>query len=145
MNARALRITQAGHFGIYGDFLFYIAAARDGASPIELGLGPTIGPLLEMAVKDPIKAAQRAADGKETHLLAEEARNVKGFIPGSNIWYAKAALDHLIFQQVMEALSPGYLANIRSRTMRYYQQDWWWSPGEEMPSRGPDLEKMFGG
>jgi hypothetical protein len=55
-------------------------------------------------------------------------QDLKGFFPGGNMWYTKAALDHLLWQNVMEMLSPGYLASIRSRTMKEYGQDWWWSP-----------------
>jgi len=127
-----------GGAGIYGDFIREAFTGRvdrllTGAA------GPTIGPLLEMGLVDPLHQAGRAMQGKETNLLLEEAKNLKGFVPFGNVWYAKAALDHLIFQQVAEALSPGYLASIRSRTMRERGQAWWWAPGELTPERAPDL------
>lgn len=100
---------------------------------------PTLGPLLELGVTQPLGAAAKALQGKETHFLAQQAQDLKGFVPGGNVWYAKAALDHLIFQQVFEMLSPGYLASIRSRTMRQNGQDWWWKPGELTPERAPNL------
>jgi hypothetical protein len=100
---------------------------------------PTLGPLLELGLVQPLNAAKRAFEGKETHLLAQSVQDLKGFVPGGNIWYAKAALDHMIWQTIMEALSPGYLASIRSRTMRQTGQDWWWKPGELTPDRAPDV------
>lgn len=136
---------QGGALGIYGDFLYSVNSTRYGSGPLEALAGPTVGPLLEMGLVQPLTAAKKAMDGKETHLAAQTLQDIKGFVPGGNIWYTKAALDHLIWQQAMEALSPGYLSNIRSRTQREYGQDWWWTPGETSPERGPNLGAAIGG
>jgi len=130
---------QGGALGIYGDFLYGTNQNRYGSGILESISGPTIGPLLELGLTQPMNAIAKKSEGKETHFLAQTAQDLKGFIPGGNIWYTKAALDHMVFQQVFEALSPGYLQSIRSRTMRDYGQDWWWSPGEFSPDRAPDL------
>lgn len=135
---------QGGALGIYGDFLYSVNSTRYGSGPLEALAGPTVGPLLEMGLVQPLTAAKKAMEGKETHLAAQTLQDIKGFVPGGNIWYTKAALDHLIWQQAMEALSPGYLSNIRSRTAKEYGQDWWWTPGEPAPERGPDLGKAVG-
>ncbi len=130
--------------GIYGDFLYGANQTRYGSGIIESLSGPTLGPLLEMGLVQPMGAIRAAMEGKETHLAAQTAQDVKGFIPFGNVWYAKAALDHLIFQQVFEFLSPGYLANMRQRTQRDYNQQWYWQPGELLPERGPDLGRAIG-
>lgn len=135
---------QGGALGIYGDFLYGAGHTRYGSGILESAAGPTIGPLLELGLVQPIQAMAKARDGKETHFLAQEAQDLKGFIPGGNIWYTKAAFDHLISQQVFEALSPGYLSSIRSRTQKEYNQDWWWQPGEVTPDRPPNLEAAMG-
>lgn len=135
---------QGGALGIYGDFLYGAGHTRYGSGILESAAGPTIGPLLELGLVQPIQAIAKARDGKETHFLAQEAQDLKGFIPGGNIWYTKAAFDHLVSQQVFEALSPGYLSSIRSRTMKEYNQDWWWQPGELTPDRAPNLEAATG-
>lgn len=132
---------QGGALGIYGDFLYGINQTRYGSGPIEALSGPTIGPLLELGLVQPLTAAKGRMEGKETHLAAQTIQDLKGFVPGGNIWYTKAAMDHLVWQRVMDALSPGYLANIRSRTMRDYNQDWWWRPGATTPDRAPAFEK----
>ena len=136
---------QGGALGIYGDFLYSVNSTRYGSGPIEALAGPTLGPLLEIGIVQPLTAAKNAMEGKETHLAAQTLQDVKGFVPGGNIWYTKAALDHLIWQRAMEALSPGYLSNIRSRTAREYGQDWWWTPGEAAPDRAPNLNAATGG
>lgn len=100
---------------------------------------PTIGPLLEIGVTGPLKAAEAQMEGRDSKYGATVVRYLKGITPGSNAWYARAALDHLIWMQAMEAVSPGYLASVRQRTQRETGQQWWWQPGELTPDRAPDL------
>ena len=135
---------QGGALGMYGDFLYSVNQTRYGSGPVEALAGPTVGPLLEMGLVQPLTAAKKAMEGKETHLWAQTLQDAKGFVPGGNIWYAKAAIDHLIWQQAMEALSPGYLSHIRSKTAKEYGQDWWWTPGETLPDRAPNLGAAIG-
>lgn len=130
---------QGGALGIYGDFLYGANHTRYGSGILESLSGPTLGPLLEIGLVQPANAIAKSIDGKETHLGAETLQDLKGFVPGGNIWYTKAALDHLIWQRVMDELSPGYLSNIKKRTRKEYGQDWYWEPGELTPDRGPDL------
>ena len=87
--------------------------------------------------------AKKAVAGKGTHLLARTIQDAKGFVPGGNIWYAQTALENLVWRQVMDQLSPGYLESMRSRTMRQSGQQWWWGPGEVVPERLPGLEKAI--
>jgi hypothetical protein len=135
---------QGGSLGLYGDFVYSVDSTRYGSGPLEVLSGPTVGPLLEMGLVQPLKAAKKAIEGKETHLMAQTLQDAKGFVPGNNIWFTKAALDHLIWQQSMEALSPGYLSSIRSRTAKEHGQDWWWTPGEAAPDRAPNLGAAIG-
>lgn len=128
-----------GSLGIYGDFLYSINQTRYGSGPLEALAGPTIGPALELLGTQPLAAIKAQTEGKESHLLAQTFADMKGFIPGSNLWYTKAATDHIIMQNVMETLSPGYLANMRARTQKEYAQDWWWGPGETKPDRAPNF------
>jgi hypothetical protein len=135
---------QGGSMGMYGDFLFSGDKSRYGTGPLETMAGPTVGPLLEMAIVQPMKAIRGQMEGKDTHFLAQEAQDLKGFIPGGNMWMTKAAIDHLITQQIFEALSPGYLNSIRQRTAKEYGQEWWWEPGETLPERPPNLDAALG-
>lgn len=135
---------QGGALGIYGDFLYSVNQTRYGTGPLEVMAGPTVGPLLELGVVQPLTALKNAVDGKPTHLGAQTFQDLKGFVPGANVWYAKAALDHLVWQNVMEALSPGYLASMRSRARKEYGQDFWWAPGEATPERAPDAARALG-
>ncbi len=135
---------QGGALGIYGDFLYGANQTRYGSGIIEALSGPTLGPILELGLVQPMTAAKKRMEGKETHLAAQTVQDLKGWVPGGNIWYAKAALDHLIWQRVMDMLSPGYLASIRQRTLKEYGQRWYWNPGDPMPERAPDFGKAVG-
>lgn len=135
---------QGGALGIYGDFLYGVSETRYGSGPLEALAGPTLGPLLELGIVQPLTAAKKASEGKETHLGAQTLQDLKGFVPGGNIWYAKAAMDHLIWQRVFDTLSPGYLSTIRQKTQKEYGQQWWWQPGATSPERAPDLGRAVG-
>lgn len=135
---------KGGSLGIYGDFLFSTSATtRYGSGPLEVLAGPTIGAAAD-SVTALVAAGNALADGRDTHLPARLINIGKGYIPGQNLWYTKAATDHIIFQNAQEALSPGYLANMRARTQREFGQGWWWQPGEFMPERAPDWGNAAG-
>lgn len=136
-------IIAGGGLGIYGDFLYGVTETRYGSGPLEAISGPTLGPLLELGIVQPLQAIKKNLEGKESHLLAQSLQDLKGFVPFGNVWYGKAAMEHLVWHQVMEALSPGYLAAMRSRTQRQTGQQWWWQPGELTPERAPDLDKAI--
>jgi len=96
-----------------------------------------------MGIVQPLTAAKNSIDGKQTHLMAQTLQDMKGFVPGGNMWYTKAALDHMIWQNVFESLSPGYLGSMRRRTLKDYGQEWWWQPGEMTPERAPNFAGAF--
>ena len=72
-------------------------------------------------------------------------RFIKSHLPGANLWYTKAATDHLIFNQLQEFFSPGYLRRIERRAKKEFNQSFWWSPGESTPERAPDFGAAVGG
>ena len=130
---------QGGALGIYGDFLASANQTRYGTGPLEIMAGPTIGPILSLGLVQPMNAAAKAMEGKDSHIAAQTVAQLKGFVPGNNLWYTKAATEHLVWQRVMEQLSPGYLAKMRERGLKERGQDWWWRPGETAPERAPDM------
>lgn len=134
---------KGGSLGLYGDFLFsQSGTTRYGTGPLEALAGPTIGAAADM-VTFVAQAPGKINDGKDPQVAAKAVNIAKGFVPGQNLWYTKAATDHLIFQAAQEALNPGYLDSVRSRTEREFGNDWWWSPGPGLPERGPDIGAAF--
>lgn len=133
---------QGGGFGLYGDFLFS-GTTRHETSPAAAFLGPVVG-----AAEEVFKLTQgnlvEAAQGKETHAGAELVRFIKGNIPGANLWYLKAALDHLVVHELQEFMSPGYLSSMKRRQEREFGQTYFWEPGTSAPQRAPDFGRVVG-
>jgi hypothetical protein len=83
------------------------------------------------------------AQGKTTNAGAELVRFAKGNTPGASLWYAKGALDHMIYQRLQEYFSPGFLSRMKSRARKQFGQTYWWEPGQPLPDEAPDLEEAL--
>ncbi len=135
---------KGGSLGLYGDFLFSGATQSNQAGPLASLLGPVAG-LVEEAFKLTQGNIVEALQGKDTNFGAELVRFVKGNTPGASLWYAKAALDHLIFHQLQEYFSPGYLAQMQRRAQKEFGQQYWWAPGTGIEGmRPPQLQRAIG-
>src|SRR3546814_12786752 len=77
----------------------------------------------------------QAARGEDTHVGAELVRFTRSNMPLANLWYTKAATDHLVFHQFQEFFSPGYLKRMRTRARNEFDQAVWWDPGERVPDQ----------
>lgn len=128
---------KGGSLGLYGDFLFSENTQHGGGilSALE---GPVFG-LADDMLRTTQGNAVKASQGKETTLGADLVRMVRSNTPGASLWYTKAALDHLVFHQLQEYFSPGYLTNMRRRAEREFGQRYYWEPGEVAPDRMPDI------
>lgn len=131
---------QGGGVGIFGDFLYTGMGGQNRAGvPNWMNLaGPVIGSGFE-AIDLTLGNIGEAVRGKETHAGAEAVRFARSHLPFVNLWYAKSALDHAGLQDLQEMLSPGYLSRMRERAHKDWGQDFYWRPGEGMPSRAPDF------
>lgn len=135
---------KGGSLGLYGDFLFSGSTQANQAGPIAAALGPVAG-LVEEAFKLTQGNIIQAMQGKDTNFGAEVVRFVKGNTPGANLWYAKAALDHIIFHQMQEYFSPGYLSQMQRRAQKEFGQQYWWTPGTGTEGmRAPNLARAVG-
>lgn len=128
---------QGGALGIFGDFLTS-TASRGGSDFMSTLAGPLLG-LVGDVGNLAIGNMQRAALGEETDVMADSVRIAKGLTPGASLWYGKAVFNNLVFGQLQEMASPGYLDRMRRRVARETGQDYWWTPGEFVPERAPDL------
>jgi hypothetical protein len=132
---------KGGSFGIYGDFLF-TDSTMYGNTPLGTISGPVVG-----AVEDALNLTQgnlmQMAQGRNTNAGAELVRFGKGNTPGASLWYAKGALDHMIYQRLQEYFSPGFLSRMKSRARKQFGQSYWWEPGQPLPDEAPDLEQAL--
>jgi hypothetical protein len=135
---------KGGSLGIYGDFVFSGATQHGNTGPIASLLGPVAG-LVEEAFNLTQGNIIQSLQGKDTKFGAEAVKFIRGNLPGANLWYTKAAMDHLIFHQMQEYFSPGYLATMQRRAQREFGQTYFWQPGTGLEGmRAPDFEKAIG-
>ena len=136
---------QGGGAGFLGDIV--LGDTTQDRSPLDslgrLTLGPSFGSAAD--IWELTKGNyDEAMAGKDTHAGAEALRFAKGHTPFTNLWYSKAALDHLLLHSIQENLSPGYLDRQKSKAQKDWEQDFWWSPGETTPDRAPDVSAIGG-
>jgi len=124
-------LLKGGGLGLYGDFLLS-DHTRYGGGALASMLGPVAG-----LVDDLVKIGQgiplNAVEGKSEQTGGDLVKLGKGMIPGANLWYAKAALDHMFFNQLQEIFSPGYLRKVEQRSKKEFNQTYWWRPQDFTP------------
>ncbi|MFM4360672.1 hypothetical protein AB8S91_29455, partial [Klebsiella pneumoniae] len=124
-------LLKGGGLGLYGDF-FFSDHTKYGGTALASMLGPVAG-----LVDDVIKLGQgiplNAVEGKPEQTGGDLVKLGKGLIPGANLWYAKAALDHMFFNQFQEYFSPGYLRKMEQRSRKEFNQTYWWRPQDTVP------------
>lgn len=132
---------QGGGIGIFGDFLFK-STNRFGQSIFSTVAGPVWG-----SASDAIVATKgnvdKAVAGEETRFIEQSAQWLHKNTPLIGTWYAKLALDHLIFLRLQEAANPGYRQRMEERVERDGGH-WWYPPTEDLPSNPPNLERALG-
>ncbi|TBR40673.1 hypothetical protein EYV96_03350 [Dyella terrae] len=145
----------SGGLGMYGDFMFGDKGDhQNGALAKVLGPGATM-------LEDALQLAFNARDAglgaagveyekgnepiKPEHLAAQGLRMVRNYsTPFMRIWYLKAAFNHMVYNQMMDNLSPGYTARVEQR-MAQRNQGSWWAAGDALPNRAPNLKTVVGG
>lgn len=132
-------LLKGGALGPYADFLFSDTTSY-GKSLGEQIAGPFIGFIgdTHRLFTKPISEAEQ---DRPNTTGADIVRYAKSYLL-PNTWYTKAVLDHLIFNQLQENLSPGYLARSQARSQSQYGTSWWWRPDQTLPASAPDMQKM---
>lgn len=144
---------QGGGLGIFGDILYTGMGgdSRAGQANWTSMAGPVFGNMMDAADLTLGNAYRYASAGNALdrrkvvdRTRAGAFRFAKWNAPFINLWYLRGALDHMLIHDMQEGLSPGYLRRMRKNARREWGQDYWWEPGEPLPSRAPDLESAMG-
>lgn len=119
---------QGGGAGIFGDFLFGEIKNRYGGGAIATLAGPTASQADKI-----LDLVGKTKEGDESALTAAFNVFYKGapaaasivFPPASllNTAYSKAAMDNLIYYNIMESLSPGYKRRMERRIKKENNQE----------------------
>jgi hypothetical protein len=130
-------LLRGGGFGFYGDFLYDETTGHD-TTLIPALAGP-VDTELEQFWNLTGAAAIKHARGERTDEGAKLIRWARSEIPFLNMWYTQAAMDHLLWNDMQEAASPGYLDRMQIKANQDKGTSWYWDPHDRLPSRAPDF------
>ena len=106
-------IAQGGGLGLYGDFFFGELRTRYGSTALQSFGGPTV----EMG-DNLLNLLGDLRDGDIEAFESDATRFTRDNIPFVNTFYTRAALDYLIFYNIMEAVNPGYTQRLNNTLER---------------------------
>jgi hypothetical protein len=134
---------QSGGLSIWGDLL-YASENRFGG-----GIAGTIAGPTASTVQDLLNLTYGAAkknligtEKGETNFGRELTKAVRGYTPGSSLWYARLAWNRVLMDNLQRTLDPQAEAAFRrqiQKSKKDYKQEFWWKPGRPAPTRSPSL------
>lgn len=128
-------MAKGGGLGIYSDFLFG-QYGPTGRSMTEAFAGPTAGMIsdfgkLGIGMRDAIMGYGGEKQVHWEKTMAEALNFTKQHTPVgaiTNMLWTRGAADYLIYHQLQEMVSPGYLGRYQSRVERENSTQFWLSP-----------------
>lgn len=128
-------ILRGGGLGFFGDFFYDEVTEHD--TSLAAALGRPILTTAEDLWKLTGAAAVHAGRGERTDEGAKLIRFTKENTPVLGLWYLQA-IDHILWNSMHDAVSPGYLERMQARAQAMKGTSWYWKPGEQTPERAPD-------
>jgi uncharacterized protein YoaH (UPF0181 family) len=139
---------QGGGAGILGDFLFTTVNRADQSLVMNMLGGPMGGLVDDLGRIAGLNIQALDDERKERALGADLARFVRLNTPGTTLWYARLAMDRLLWDRLQWWADPQAGRRFRDaerRALRDYEQEFWWAPGEAAPRRAPSAAAAMGG
>jgi hypothetical protein len=138
---------QGGGAGLFGDFFSSAVNRADRSFYMSFIGGPTAG-LADDFARLTGGNIQGLAENKDTHAGRELARFIQTNAPGTSLWYARLALDRLMWDRLHELADPDHarrFQRMQERTLRDTNQQFFWRPGQTSPDRSPSIAAALGG
>ena len=137
---------QSGGLGIFGDF-FSSETSRAGGGLAETIAGPVVGAAGD-AIRLVAQPIQDMANGDDPNVGRSVSNFVRRNTPvASSLWYARAAYDRAVADNLQRLLDPEAEDNWR-RQERQRERDFgtatWWERGQMLPFRAPNLSNALG-
>ena len=133
-------LVNGGGLGIFGDF-FLSDTNRYGKSLADTIPGPAVGFISDF-VSIPKNAIFDYINGRETNVVGDALNFIKRNTPGSSVWYLRLIWERVIMETIQKGLDNDFYSRANrliSKYARDTQQDYWWSPGESVPSGLPEV------
>jgi hypothetical protein len=139
---------QGGGAGILGDFLFTAVNRADQSFYMNMVGGPMGGLVDDVARIAGLNITALADSERERAIGADLSRFLRHNAPGTTLWYARLAMDRLLWDRLQSWADPQAarrFQRMERRALQEFDQEFWWAPGEGAPRRGPDAGAMMGG
>lgn len=80
-------------------------------------------------------------EGKDTNAANEAFKLAKNKIPAQNLWYTKAAINRMFFDELQDIVAPGYREKLLRKAEREQGRTRWW--GDDLNDvQSPDFERV---
>lgn len=132
-------VVAGGGVPVLGDILVAgtDTSGRDANSFVSGPLGSDFTALLGLTVGN----LTQYNEGKDTNFGNEAFKFVKGKIPAQNLWYTKAAINRMFFDEIQDTIAPGYREKALRKAERQQDRERFW--GDDVTDiRAPDFERV---
>lgn len=132
-------LVAGGGLPVLGDILVAgtDTSGRDANSFVSGPLGSDFSAVLGLTVGN----LTQYNEGKDTNFGNEAFKFVKGKIPAQNLWYTKAAINRMFFDEVQDTIAPGYREKALRKAERQQDRERFW--GDDVTDiRAPDFERV---
>lgn len=132
-------IVAGGGLPVLGDILVAgtDTSGRDANSFLIGPMGSDFSSLLSLTVGN----LTQYNEGKDTNFGNEAFQFVKRKIPAQNLWYTKAAINRMVFDEMQDAIAPGYREKALRKAERQQDRERFW--GDDVTDiRAPDFERV---
>lgn len=132
-------LVAGGGLPVLGDILVAgtDTSGRDANSFVSGPLGSDFSAVLGLTVGN----LTQYNEGRDTNFGNEAFKFVKGKIPAQNLWYTKAAINRMVFDEMQDTIAPGYREKALRKAERQQDRERFW--GDDVNDiRAPDFERV---
>lgn len=138
-------VVAGGGLPVLGDILAagVDTSGRDANSFVAGPLGGDFTTLLGLTIGN----MTQYNEGRDTNFGNEAFKFAKGKIPAQNLWYTKAAINRMVFDNIQDTIAPGYREKALRKAEKKldrsrYLGDFSWNDLSFEETRAPDIEKV---
>ncbi|MDI9659389.1 hypothetical protein [Acinetobacter nosocomialis] len=132
-------LVAGGGLPVLGDILVAgtDTSGRDANSFVSGPLGGDFSAVLGLTVGN----LTQYNEGKDTNFGNEAFKFVKSKIPAQNLWYTKAAINRMVFDEMQDAVAPGYREKALRKAEQKQDRERFW--GDDINDiRAPNFERV---
>ncbi|GAA5559040.1 hypothetical protein Asch02_00519 [Acinetobacter schindleri] len=132
-------LVAGGGLPVLGDILVAgtDTSGRDANSFLIGPMGSDFSSLLSLTVGN----LTQYNEGKDTNFGNEAFQFVKRKIPAQNLWYTKAALNRMVFDEIQDTIAPGYREKALRKAEQKQDRERFW--GDDINDiRAPNFERV---